>query len=162
MTLTIISFMPMKHKLFRHKGDEPHLLREIVRAHQALMAGFTRSTGMPASRFVLMRLLANSEDGLGVMELADELDINAAAVTRQVKEMEREGLVRRRADSRDGRRNYISLSAKGARLFERIHDRNHELERALVAFLGAENMATAAATLVKLREFIATLERSGQ
>jgi DNA-binding MarR family transcriptional regulator len=147
---------------FRHQGDERHLLREVVRTHQVLMAAFSRNLGMPASRFALMRLLATSEDGIGVMEMAAELGINAAAVTRQIKEMEREGLVRRRADTRDGRRHYVSLSSKGAKLFEEIHERSHELERSLTSFIGADEMASAAAVLVELRDFVASLERSGK
>src|SRR5512137_617214 len=85
-----------------HRGDEPHLLREILRTYQVLMAGFARKTGMPASRFALMRLLALSEGDVGVTDLARQLGINTAAVTRQVQELERERLITRRADSRDG------------------------------------------------------------
>ena len=135
----------------RHHGDEPHLLREVFRTYQALMAGFSRTTGMPASRFALMRLLALAEDDVGLADLARQLGINPAAVTRQVQEMETERLVRRRADPKDGRRSYVSLSPKGRKHFEAIHARSHELERALAAALGTDEMAAAATTLAKLR-----------
>lgn len=137
-----------------HKGDEPHFLREIVRTHQVLMAGFAREVGMPASRFALMHLLAGADRGLGVMDLARQLGINAAAVTRQVKEMEGQRLVQRRADPVDGRRSYVKLSPKGLKLFEEIHDRSHELERSLSLVAGAEEMVVAATVLAKLRTFI--------
>ena len=138
----------------RHRGDEPHLLREIVRTYQVLMAGFSRETGMPASRFAIMRLLTLADRDVGVMDLARQLAINAAAVTRQVQDLEREGLISRCADARDGRRCHVRLSAKGRKLFEKIHDRNHQLEQALSSALGVEDMAAAAATLEKLRTFI--------
>jgi DNA-binding MarR family transcriptional regulator len=137
-----------------HKGDEPHLLREIVRTYQVLMAGFSRKTGMPASRFVLMRLIAVAEADVGVMDLARLLGVNAAAVTRQVKELERDRLVLRSIDLKDARRSYIKLSAKGRKLFEEIHERNHELERSLSSVLTADEMAAAKAVLAKLRAFI--------
>jgi DNA-binding MarR family transcriptional regulator len=137
-----------------HRGDEPHLLREIFRTYQVLMAGFSRETGMPASRFALMRLLAVTDANIGIMDLARQLGVNAAAVTRQVQELERERLVRRRADPKDRRRSYVRLSAKGRRLFTEIHERNHELERALSSVLTAEEMASAAMVLTKLRTFI--------
>jgi DNA-binding MarR family transcriptional regulator len=137
-----------------HRGDEPHLLREIVRAYQVLMSGFSREMGMPASRFALMRLLAVGEADVGVMDLARQLGVNAAAVTRQVQELERERLVRRRADTRDGRRSHVRLSPKGRRLFEEIHERTHELERSLSSVLGAEEMRGAAVVLTKLRTFV--------
>ncbi len=137
-----------------HDGHEPHLLREIVRTHQVLMAGFSRKVGMPASRFALMRLLAHAAGGAGVMELARELGINAAAVTRQVQEMEADGLVRRRADPRAGRRSHVELSPKGRKTFVEIHDRTHELERALAQVVSSEEMSAAAAVLGKLRVFL--------
>jgi DNA-binding MarR family transcriptional regulator len=137
-----------------HRGDEPHLLREIARTYQVLMSGFARATGMPASRFGLVRLLAVAQKDLGTTDLARHLEINAAAVTRQLQDMEREGLVRRHADSKDGRRSYVSLSPKGKRLFEEIHARTHELERSLASELGAAEMRRAAMVLAKLRAFV--------
>lgn len=145
---------PTSIKELHHRGDEPHLLREVIRTYQVLMAGFSREIGMPASRLALLRLLAVAEIDLGVMDLARQLGINAAAVTRQVQELEREGLVRRRADSKDGRRSYVSLSPKGQKLFEEIHNRSHKLERSLSSAIGAEEMATATTVLAKLRAFL--------
>jgi predicted Rossmann fold nucleotide-binding protein DprA/Smf involved in DNA uptake len=86
-----------------HEGREqdPHLLREVMRLHQAMMAGFSRQTGMTATRFALMRLVARAGDaGIGVMDLARRLGVNAAAVTRQVQDMEQDGLIRRRPEGR--------------------------------------------------------------
>ena len=137
-----------------HGGGEPHLLREVFRVYQALMSGFARATGMPASRFALMRALAAAEGEVGITALARQLEINPAAVTRQVQDMEREGFIRRRPDSKDARRNYVSLSPKGKRLFEKIHERTHALEQALASELGLEEMRGAAAVLSKLRAFV--------
>jgi len=137
-----------------HRGDEPHLLREIFRTYQVLMSGFARRTGMPASRFTLLRLLALSEAEVGVTDLARKLGINAAAVTRQVQELEREGLLGRRADRRDGRRRYVRLSAKGRKQFAEIHERTHALERALSSVITDEEMRGAARVLSRLRAFV--------
>jgi DNA-binding MarR family transcriptional regulator len=142
-----------------HGGDEPHLVREILRTYQVLMAGFSRRVGMPASRFALMRLLAAAGGDVGVMDLAAQLGINAAAVTRQLQDLEAEGLVRRRAHPRDGRRTLVRLSARGRRTFAAIHERSHELESRLAAILGAAEMKAAAAVLAKLRGIV---EKAGQ
>ncbi|MCE5307646.1 MAG: MarR family transcriptional regulator [Acidobacteriales bacterium] len=137
-----------------HKGDESHLFREITRTHQVLMAGFSREVGMPPSRFALMRLLVTAEKDVGVMDLARQLGINPAAVTRQVKEMEGDGLIRRRADPRDGRRSHVRLSPKGFRVFEDLHDRTHEIERALSSVLSSSDVEVAVKVLSKLRSFL--------
>jgi DNA-binding MarR family transcriptional regulator len=137
----------------RHTGDEQHLLREVIRVHQALIGWFARDVGMPASRFALLRLLGIDEVGeVGILELARRLGVNAAAVTRQVQELEGDGLVTRRSDARDKRRSLIRLTAKGTRLFARLHERAHEFEESLVAELGTERLADAARALTHIRE----------
>lgn len=141
----------------QHRGDEPHLLREVVRTYQVLMSTFARQTGTPASCFALMRLLALSDNGVGITDLARQLGINPAAVTRQVQELEAERLVERRADAKDGRRSYVTLSPKGRKRFEQIHERTHELERSLASALGTVEMAAAATTLANLRSLLERL-----
>ena len=138
----------------RHKGNEPHLLREVMRTYQALMAGFSREIGMPASRLAVLRTLAVTDGGAGVMDLARSLGVNAAAVTRQVQDLERDRLIQRRSDPKDGRRTRLSLSPKGQRIFEEIHERSHVLERSLSAVITADEMAAAVTVLSKLRAFV--------
>jgi DNA-binding MarR family transcriptional regulator len=107
-----------------------------------------------------MRLLAATENGLGVMEVARQLGINAAAVTRQVKELERDHLAQRRSDPKDGRRSFVRLSARGRKLFEGIHERSHALERALEKVIRPEEMSSAIAVLQKLRWFLLSVRCS--
>ncbi|MBI1751214.1 MAG: MarR family transcriptional regulator [Acidobacteria bacterium] len=137
-----------------HSGGESHLLREIVRTQQVLMATFSREVGLPMARLGLMRLLAVSDRDLGVMDLARLLNINAAAVTRQVRELEREGLATRSTDARDGRRSHITLSKKGAILFSKFHNRSHQLEAALARQLNPDELAATIRVLGQLREFL--------
>ncbi|MHC1726022.1 MAG: MarR family winged helix-turn-helix transcriptional regulator [Syntrophobacteraceae bacterium] len=142
-----------------HTGDEPHLLREIMRTHQAVLNVFSRQVGMPAARLALMRLLAiRHPEAVGIMEIARQLGINAAAVTRQVKVMESERLVERSADARDGRRSYVNLTAEGLRIFEQLHERGHAFEQALSSAVSAEDMAAAVRVLVHLRAAVEALQ----
>ena len=141
-------------QVLKHRGHEPHLLREVFRTYQVLVVGFSRSTGMAASRFALLRLLVVTDANVGVMDLARQLGVNAAAVTRQVQELEHEQLVCRRVDPKDRRRCYIRLLPKGRKLLGEIHERNHALELSLLSVLTAEEMASAAMVLTKLRTFV--------
>jgi len=137
-----------------HEGGEPHLIQEIVCTYQALAAEMTRRTGMKSSRFALMRLLADADADVGIMELARLLGVNAAAVTRQVQELESERLVRRRADPDDGRRTCIRLSPKGRKLMDELLQYSHEFELSLSSALSTEEMVNAATALNKLRSFL--------
>jgi DNA-binding MarR family transcriptional regulator len=136
-------------------GDQIHLLHEIMKAHQALLGIFSREVGMPSARLVLLRLLAISHpDGIGVMEIARQLGVNAAAVTRQVKEMEAERLISRFPDLRDGRRNYVKLTSKGVQILEKIHKRAHKMETRLCKEINPDDLDIAIRVLSQIRAAI--------
>jgi DNA-binding MarR family transcriptional regulator len=143
-----------------HKGGEPHLLFEIMRTQRALMNVFSRKMGMPFSRVTLLRVLALAfPGGIGILDIARRLNINGAAVTRQVKEMERLGLVVRTPDQRDGRRRYVKLSAEGRALFEEIHQMQHEFEKSYASFeLKPEEVRIAAKVLSRLRSALEKMD----
>jgi DNA-binding MarR family transcriptional regulator len=138
----------------QRQGSQPHLIQEIIRTYQVLIADIARRTGMKSSRFALMRVLADSHADLGVMELARQLGINAAAVTRQVQELESERLVRRRADPNDGRRTCLRLSAKGQGLMDELLELSRQFEQLLSSEIGGDEMTNAATTLKNLRAFL--------
>lgn len=146
----------------RHTGDEPHLLREVMRTHQAVMHAFTREVGMPSARLALMRLLATCDTGeLGIMEIAKRLGVNAAAVTRQVQDMEVAGLISRGADRLDKRRCPIRLTDGGRVAFEHMHQRAHDFERHLAALVKPEDIATTIRVLGQVRAALDVLAETG-
>jgi DNA-binding MarR family transcriptional regulator len=95
-----------------------------------------------------------SRKGIGVLEIARIMGINGAAITRQIKKMEERGLVIRRADKYDGRKNYLRLSAKGRALFLQIHQRIHEFEDLLTNDLEQEDIETVKRVFAQLRTAI--------
>ena len=105
-----------------------------------------------------MRLLAICHpEAIGIMEIARQLGIDAAAVTRQVKVMESDRLIERCADSRDGRRSYVNLTADGLRIFQQLHERAHAFEQALTTAVSAEDMAATVRVLVHVRAALEAL-----
>lgn len=114
--------------------------------------------GIPFSRVTILRVLALAyPEETGILELARRLNINGAAVTRQIREMEQLALVACTPDSRDGRRRHVKLSAKGRKLFEQIHQMHHEFEKSFApGDLKPEEIQTAAKVISVLRS---TLEK---
>jgi DNA-binding MarR family transcriptional regulator len=132
--------------------DRVHLLHEIMKVYQALLGIFSREVGMPSTRVALLRFLAISHPNrIGVMDLARRLGVNAAAVTRQVKEMEVERLIARFPDSKDGRRNYVKLTPEGVQILEKMHKRSHEMEARLCKAIDPDDLATAIRVLSQVR-----------
>lgn len=117
---------------------------------------------MPGSRVAILRLLALAHPaGLGVMELARRMGINAAAVTRHATELEQRRLLVRKPDQHDGRRSSLTLTARGLRVFRELHDRGHELERSLLGDVTDEEIAIAVRVLGRLRSAIEELQAGG-
>ena len=145
----------LEKQMLSHAGNEPHLFREIMLAHQALLNVFTRKVGMTSARLALLRVIAVSgPEMLGVMEIARRLGINAAAVTRQVKEIEKDGLVERVSEPRDGRRVYVRLTELGRNAFTRVHELAHEFERTICGGVDSGEIATAVLVLSRIRTAI--------
>jgi DNA-binding MarR family transcriptional regulator len=126
-----------------------------MRVHQAILAVFSREVGVPASRLTILRALANAgPTGIAVTGLARRMGVDAAAVSRQVTDLERDGLVERRADAGDARRSLVALTRRGLRAFEDVHDRAHAFERSLAAVTTTEEIATAARVLAEVRRVL--------
>ena len=144
-----------------HQGN--HLLRELLHAHLALLNLFSREVGITPARLKLFHeFLHADQDGIGLSDLALRLGVTPALVTRQVKELEREGLVRRRSDSRDGRRSFIYLSAKGKCEVLNLHERAHRFEAALIKDMNPEDVAVAINILSSLSEKLESWRRTGR
>lgn len=144
----------------RHEHDGPHIFREIVRTHQVLIEAFSREVGMSGARLAVLRQVA-VEGEAGVADLARALGVTPAAITRRVQELEREGLLSRRDDERDGRRTWVRLTREGMDAFEQLHERAHATERALTEGVGARDLAAAVRVLAAVREKLGTRRRSG-
>lgn len=143
----------LKEEILEHRGDELHLLRDLYRTQQAMLSVIPRIIGISSSRLALLRLLAvEMPKEAGVMEIARRLGINAAAVTRLVREMEEQGWVKRRSDLRDGRRHYVSLTPKGRQAFRKIHERMHAFERSVGETLDAQDVQATVRVLATLRD----------
>jgi len=135
-----------------HTGDEIHLLRSILQAHHAIMNAFSRQVGIPASRLGMVRMIAVSHpEGIGVMDIARQLGINPAAVTRTVAELEQQGLVARKAEPGDKRRISLRLTAKGLRLFEQVHTRAHAFESTLAEDIPEADLTATLSVLDRVR-----------
>jgi len=133
-------------------GDASRFLEELIHTYRALLNAFGRTVGMNPARMSVMHAIFDAQpDGIGVVDLARSLDVNAAAVTRQLNEMEVERLIKRTPDPRDRRRNFVSLTSKGRQLLQQMHVRGHEFERRLVAGIPPDQVAIALRVLEQTR-----------
>jgi DNA-binding MarR family transcriptional regulator len=144
-----------------HPGE--HLLAELLHAHLALVNLCSREVGITPARLKLLHeFLHAGQDGIGLTDLALRLGVTPALITRQVKELEREGWVERRSDSRDGRRSFVHLSGKGRDEVLRFHERAHRFEAALTEDMTPDDVAVAIRVLSDLTGKLESWRRTGR
>lgn len=88
------------------------VLQQLARTYFDVLAAFERTLGISRARWQVLSLLAREQD-VSQADLALRLRVDGAAVTRQVKQLEEEGLVRRWADPRDNRFTRVALTDAG-------------------------------------------------
>ena len=144
-----------------HEGQESHLVRDVLRTYQVLMATFERAVGTSAARVPLLRLLAVAEEqGMGTAALARELGVDPAGVTRSLAALVAEGMAERRPHATDGRRALFVLTAKGRQWFEEFHERMHRFEAQICAGVTPDDLFTTVDVLAAVREAASAIERS--
>ena len=118
----------------RHVG---YLIR---RAQQRHVAAWTRiaSAEISSVQYTILVVL----DRLGEAsqrELCDEVDLDRSTIADLVKRMERKGLIERRRDPADARRNTVTLTDAGRAERERLRPLVDQVQEALVASMSLKD-----------------------
>ncbi len=94
---------------------EKNLLQQVGKTGRAMHAAFEATVGIPLPRWRIM--LAIFENGESAQkDLAALLAMDPGLLTRQLKQMEIEGIVKRESALEDNRITRVQLTAKGARM----------------------------------------------
>lgn len=127
------------------------------RAHRGMVP--STSVRLDRAAYVLLRELGCRAGGR-VSALAAAIGLDVSTVSRELRGLERAGLVAREADPNDGRAVRLLLTATGAAALEAARARRHALlDRGLEA-LGAERRAVVVGALEELAAALAGDEES--
>ena len=106
--------------------------------------------GLSFGDFAILRQLSRAPAGkLRRVDLADELGVTPAAVTRALIPLEKIGLVKRQADKNDARVGYASLTNAGERVLKEATESADEISE--------ETFSLDAAQLAELSQLFAQL-----
>ena len=101
---------------------ERSLPMTLLRAREAVMKKFTpslREHGLTAQQWRVIRVLVEV-DPLDASELSEQCFLLMPSLSRILQNLEKRGLLRRKADPDDQRRSVISVAPAGRDLFELI------------------------------------------
>ncbi len=90
-------------------------IQQLARTYRLLMATFEAQIGHSMPRWRILLLLHQNGE-MTQKRLARDLGMDPAALTRQIKAIERMGWVSRRGDAADNRLVHVALTAAGSEL----------------------------------------------
>jgi len=126
--------MPMELPAFK-------VVQQLGRTYRAMLSSFDASMGLPLPRWRI--LLALYQQGqMSQKHLAEQLGMDPAALTRQVKAMQNLDLIARHNDERDNRLTNVVLTGDGVRLVEQALPKRMEFFGTLVSDLSSEEVET--------------------
>lgn len=90
-----------------------NLIPNGARGRNYIAESVSRIVGAKVTVPALLSLAKLAEGPIRITELGAQVGASSPTITRQIQEMEREGLVVRQMDDKDGRATVVSLSEKG-------------------------------------------------
>lgn len=125
------------------KPEHQYLLPQLTAFHSRAQAAFGKAVGMHLSRFrVLYMLYVMGESAPAALLKRTVMD--AAALTRVMKDFEDQGLILRRADPADARSRFAALTPAGTeKVVALLIARDRFVEDALAGLSPEENAALA-------------------
>jgi DNA-binding MarR family transcriptional regulator len=144
-----INTTPRVEGLLPGNWNESMLLALALTGH-VLRTAFECFVGVAMSRMRLLAYMYNRGE-LSQADLQRHLEIDGATVTRQVKQMEAEGLLQRRADPKDNRFTLVELTPAGQAMVESLIKRGQEFQRLAVRSIDGEQLSAAVAVLAQMR-----------
>lgn len=132
-------------------SDATSFVHVITRAYHELAAALEREAGVSHARVELLAGLRVRAE-LSQAELQQRLDVDGAAITRQVKQLEAEGYVVRRPSPHDQRFTLVTLTPEGKKLAERVVRQRALFEQRLARAAGTRDVATVRRAMTRMRD----------
>ena len=128
-----------------------YLINRTARAFAAMLAAELRPFDVGIGQWAVLLHLW-SVDGMSQAELARRAAIEQPTMVRTIDRMERDGLVTRTPDPRDGRASRITLTKRGRDLRDELVPLADGVNRAATEHLTDDEVATLRRLLAKLLE----------
>lgn len=100
--------------MYKCSKEEELIIQRMFELNKKAMPKFERCTGISQSRLEILRELFEAEE-ITQRALQKKVNIDHAAVTRHLKQLEESGMVQRRKNPEDNRFTYVQLTDEGKR-----------------------------------------------
>lgn len=125
--------------------------QQVLRLYHIVTPVFEQYVGVSVARWRLLTQLYRNGP-LNQSELQQRVQIDPAAITRQVKQLEEAGLVERRPSPSDNRFTVVTLTPQGQALAETAHQRRDAFDDLIMHGLSATEIAVFERCIAQIRE----------
>lgn len=132
------------------------LLRQLGRTTRVMYAAFEAEVGCALSRWRVLQTLYTHATA-SQKELATRLEIDPGALTRQLKILETEGLIRRERAAEDNRLSDVELTPAGERLIAGLQPQRRAFLRRALRDLPPDQLDTTLSVLQTLETRLQTI-----
>ena len=115
------------------------VVQQLGQTYRNMMSAYDQGLGIPLPRWRILYALYQQGD-MSQKQLVQILRIDPAALTRQLKQIEGLGLVRRSADHMDNRVMNVRLTDAGRQQVVQILPRRRQFMEQMLADLSADDM----------------------
>jgi DNA-binding MarR family transcriptional regulator len=135
--------------------DRIAAIQQFGRTYRAFMSAFEAQVGQPMPRWRILFALHEEAGQLSQKQLVERLRVDPGSLTRQLKNLEALGWVRRSTDARDNRLTNVILTDQGHAVTEEGLPRRQAFLHATVASLPDESVSALARALTLMEAYIA-------
>ncbi len=121
---------------------ERSLLQQIGRTGRAMHAAFESEVGIALTKWRILQALSESGKR-SQKELSAGLAMDPGLLTRQLKQMEQDGLVKRKSAKEDNRMTLVELTEEGRSLFESLQEKRTNFSEKSLSGLPEEKLTIA-------------------
>lgn len=130
--------------------------QQLIRLYHIITPLFEQVVGISVARWRVLISLYNHGQ-MSQSELQQHLQVDPAAITRQAKQLEEEGLIRRWANPQDNRSILVVLTESGRELVANLIERRNHFESEVMHNISREDLDVMERCLAQIRTNVRTL-----
>lgn len=135
-----------------------HMLIITMKEHKRIFDTMRERTGLGRTAHRMLMILSDNPDGCSQIQLAEILDVSAAAVAVTLKKMENDGYIMRSASPLDSRLNTAVLTEKGKNVVMQSHKAFGEIDNAMFSGFSDDEMYNFEQYIARLQDNIRNFE----
>jgi len=141
----------LSSKVNNPNNSLPYHVRGAFRGFETALSRYLATKDIPLSHFYILRLQWDSE-GSSQKHIAEKAFMTESVASQVIKSMEKDGLLRRKADLEDSRRRRVFLTSKGQKAREDLVIEGMTISKRHAPDISPEDIRTTIKVLMKIRE----------